>query len=160
MIATEVVTKVLRPGVGVGILVWNAVEEKLLVTRYKKNGMISFPGGHLEKFESWESCASRELWEEAGLKVPESEMALLGVFNCFRKDKEFHFIDINLVCKMPLDQTVTNTEPDKHEDWTWMTFDQLKDNLDSLFYPIQDMLNKHSKLFNPANLNELLKNKK
>jgi 8-oxo-dGTP diphosphatase len=57
-----------RPGVGIGIKVLSK-DNKLLVGKREKEGLYGYPGGHLEKYESWEECAARELKEETGIEV-------------------------------------------------------------------------------------------
>ena len=61
---------VVRPTIGVGVLVWR--EKQLLLGKRladKQDICWQFPGGHLENNESVIECAVRELREETGLKV-------------------------------------------------------------------------------------------
>lgn len=52
--------------------------------------------GHVDAGETIRSAAVREIWEEIGIKVPETLLDKIGVFDCFQsypngiKDNEFH----------------------------------------------------------------------
>ena len=58
----------MRPKVGIGVLVFNDLNQLLLGRRTSAHGEGEFgpPGGHLEFGESFEDCAIREVKEEAG----------------------------------------------------------------------------------------------
>ena len=60
--------------IGVGVVLLNSVERESILVGKRKNcpgaGLLSLPGGHLEKNESIYDCAVRELEEECGI-VPE-----------------------------------------------------------------------------------------
>jgi len=58
---------------GCVILSENNPDKVLLINR-KKQGDWSFPKGHVEKGESYEECAIREVKEETGLNVTLSEV--------------------------------------------------------------------------------------
>lgn len=59
--------------VGVGVIVTNNLFPKCVLVGVRKgvhgSGKLSAPGGHLELFETWESCAIREVKEETNLDI-------------------------------------------------------------------------------------------
>jgi 8-oxo-dGTP diphosphatase len=132
--------------VGTSIIVVR--EGKVLAGRRKGShaeGLISFPGGHLDFGETWEKCAFRELEEECGdqLQVklrPQANIASLGqsppvgplswrldwfTTNDIMPQYGKHYITIFMVADWVSGEAI-NTEPDKCEGWEWITFDELK----------------------------------
>ena len=124
-----------RPGVAIGAMILNR-NNKLLVGKRVKEQLFGYPGGHLEKFESWAECASREIEEETGLKIPHSDLIHTGTYNVVDKDSGYHYVEIDMAALMPEDQTPKNMEPDKSEDWIWVSEADMKNNLGQYFYPI------------------------
>lgn len=53
----------------VSVYVYNENEQKVLLVKHKKMGLWVQPGGHVEKDESMEEAAVREVFEETGLTV-------------------------------------------------------------------------------------------
>lgn len=45
------------------------------------HGEIGIPGGYMDRHETWEQCASRELWEETGVVVRERDVRLFMVLS-------------------------------------------------------------------------------
>lgn len=90
-----------RPGVGVGIKIFNQ-DKKILIGKRLKEGLYGYPGGHLEMFESWEHCARRELQEETGIKIPLEAFKNIRVTNVIQADKNYHYIEITMAAKLPL----------------------------------------------------------
>ncbi len=42
-------------------------------------GELALPGGFMEVGETWQEAVARELWEEAGVRLPPHELELFGV---------------------------------------------------------------------------------
>ena len=61
--------------VGTGVIVVDD-QDRILMGRRTDNGEWCIPGGSLELHETLEECASRELFEETGIKSKASDMAL------------------------------------------------------------------------------------
>lgn len=57
-----------RPKAGIGIIVLNK-DNKILLSKRSDCKLYGVPGGLLEKYESWEQAASRELKEETNIEV-------------------------------------------------------------------------------------------
>ena len=66
--------------IGVATLVLNEKEEVLLETR-SDNKMFSFPGGALNMGEKVKAGALRELKEETGITLKESDLKLIGIYS-------------------------------------------------------------------------------
>ena len=47
-------------------------EDRVLIVKGRRSGKWSFPKGHLESGESALECATRELLEETGIRMPEA----------------------------------------------------------------------------------------
>lgn len=114
------------PRVGVGVFIMNAKGEIVLGRRKGSHGAgtWSLPGGHLELYESFEECASREILEETGLEI--SDIKYLTATNSPRIDGNKHYITIFLVAKQsdPSSQPEV-LEPNKCEGWEWVSWDTL-----------------------------------
>lgn len=55
---------------------------------------MALPGGHLEKFEKPEQCASRELLEETGLNFSVDKFIVLDILNVIEELANYHYICI------------------------------------------------------------------
>jgi 8-oxo-dGTP diphosphatase len=132
---SEAIMVTQRPKVGVGVLIMDG-SFVLLGKRKNAHGhdMWAPPGGHLEYGESWHECAHREVLEETGLQLSNSEFFAVtnDVF-----DEQKHYVTIFMKADYP-GGPVQNLEPDKCYEWRWFEIDQLPDNL---FLPLRNLLN-------------------
>ena len=63
-------------------------DEVLLIRRGNEpfRDCWAFPGGFMEMDETIEHCAVRELMEETGIAVAESDLRLVGIFSAPKRD--------------------------------------------------------------------------
>lgn len=133
--------------VGVGVLVTDPTDSRKVFCGFRKSshgaGKLALPGGHLEMFESWEDCASREVLEECNLQL---EAPVFGhVTNDPMPDEKKHYVTIFMMarCKVadPV-QTPNNMEPEKCEGWNSYTWEQLKtlQQMGKLFGPLDRLV--------------------
>src|SRR5437879_7632389 len=61
------------------VVIFDAVHEKILLTRRSDNGRWCLPGGHMEAGESVSEACIREAWEETGLRI--SLNRLIGIYS-------------------------------------------------------------------------------
>lgn len=126
-----------HPRVGVGVII--KLENKyLLGKRINSHGenSWSFPGGHLEQFESWEECAKRETLEETGLHI--ENIQFLTATNDIFPAEQKHYITIFMTAQFESGE-LSLKEPEKCECWQWF---EPSDFPEELFIPIQNLLKK------------------
>ena len=80
------------------------------------------PGGHLEYGESWEECARRETFEEAGIKI--KNLRFLGVVNDIMGDNGGHYVTIQILADYDSGEP-TRMEPNKFLSWDWYSYDEI-----------------------------------
>ena len=119
----------MRPKVGLGVLIFNEKNQFLLGKRLNAHGASSWgpPGGHLEFGESFEDCAIRETFEETFLKV--DNPVFIAVTNDIFEEKNIHYVSIFMRVDLKSEQKVINKEPDKLDEWTWFSLENLPENL-------------------------------
>lgn len=125
-----------KPLIGVGVVVIR--EGKVLLGKRRGAhgvGDWSFAGGHLELGESVEECASRELKEEAGLKVISLR---LGPWTEDVIENDKHYITL-FVFVNEFEGEPQLLEPHKCEGWEWFGWDELPS---PLFTPIRSLIGK------------------
>lgn len=128
-----------------------------LATIVKKNGLIligkrinshghntwCFPGGHLEKYESFLECGKRELEEETGLiegidiKYKHKNPSLIT--NDFFKTENKHYITLFLEAEQISNKFPKILEPHKCEKWAYMSWKKIKEK-NNLFLPLQNLI--------------------
>jgi len=135
-----------RPKVGLGIFVFNSSSNKFLAGKRIKEKSFGLPGGKLEYGESFEGCAKRELFEETNIELDESRFKYLCSFNCICKELEYHWVVIFMIAHISSDEekTIINKEPDKSEDWIWLSFEETQslNANNQLFMGLKTFLNK------------------
>lgn len=126
---------VIRPAIGVGVLVWR--EKQLLLGKRLADKQAEnqdfcwqFPGGHLENNESVTECAVREVLEETSLKV--KSLRHLGFTNNTFGMVQRQYITLLVSCNYK-SGVAQRMEPDKCEQWQWFDYKKLPE---PLFKPI------------------------
>jgi ADP-ribose pyrophosphatase YjhB (NUDIX family) len=115
--------------IGVGILVFDASQTKILLGKRKNSfraGTWGIPGGRVGITEPIEVAMKRELWEETGIKPMKSEC--LGVVREYQKELSGSFIHFIIKCTKYSGE-VTNVEPKKCEGWVWHDLKKLPKNI-------------------------------
>lgn len=126
-------TRVQWPRVGVAVIVCH--EGRVLVGQRigpaHGSGTWQFPGGHLEPFESVESCAVREVLEETGLTV---RVVAPGPYVNAIFDDDRHYVTLFVVAEVVVAASDATgvvpaeaelREPDKCAEWRWCAWDAL-----------------------------------
>ncbi|MFG3157131.1 NUDIX domain-containing protein [Streptomyces sp. NPDC048219] len=82
-------------------------DEVLLIRRgwppYK--GKLALPGGFVDDGETPRAAAARELLEETGVRVRESDLVEVGVFDCPGRDPRGNFVSTAYLINVPEDTT-------------------------------------------------------
>ena len=144
-----------RPVPGLGIIVLNN-KTQILMGKRKDTGLFGMPGGYLEKFESWEQGAARELKEETDINVDPEKIYTLQVFNALEKSKNYHNVAIILTCEFPDGQEVKNMEPDKCTGWEWWDLGSLETRIEEIFYPNRQLIREYKHLIDPEYLKKII----
>lgn len=131
-----------RPHPGVGVIIESKIGKYLLMRRLGSHGegTWGFPGGKLEKNESIQECAIREVKEEIDLDI--SDIHLDKYTNDVFKDDDLHYVTLFVKCK-EYTGLPKIMEPDKCLEIKWFDKDKLPDNL---FLPIKNYI-KHNGTF-------------
>ncbi|GFH14781.1 nudix hydrolase domain-containing protein, partial [Haematococcus lacustris] len=89
-------------------------------------GRAASAGGHLEFGESFEACAVREVLEETGITLRETDLSLAWANNNIFDDQQppKHYVTIFMHCCVPEETTASLMEPDKCEGWEWQPYGQ------------------------------------
>jgi 8-oxo-dGTP diphosphatase len=120
---------------GIGVIV--VKDSKVLLGKRLNShggGTWSFPGGHLEMFETWEQCAIREVLEETDISI--ANLRFAAVTNDIFREEDKHYITIFILADYSYGNLKVN-EPHKCEKWEWFDWNNLPS---PLFLPIQNLL--------------------
>ncbi len=131
--ASDADARVQWPRVGVAVIV--CLEGRVLVGQRigpaHGSGTWQFPGGHLEPFESVESCAEREVREETGLAV---KVVAQGPYVNAIFDDDRHYVTLFVVAEVLVAEADATgvvppeaelREPDKCAEWRWCAWDAI-----------------------------------
>lgn len=86
-----------------------------------------FPGGHLEKNESFEFCALRETFEECGSELIISIPKFWTAENVIIKEEDKHYATIFMVADW-IEGEALITEPSKNLVWEWIAWTKMPSN--------------------------------
>lgn len=114
--------------VGVGLWLFNPKGQVLLGKRLSKHGTGTWapPGGHLEFGESPQQCASRELFEETGLKISFNQIEPFAITNDIFQNEDKHYITVHCRARFNEDAYFIDVkEKDKCEAWEWFDWNKL-----------------------------------
>ncbi len=106
-------------------------------------GTWTMPGGKLDFGESFEEGAVRELREETGIVINESDLEVISLSNDIVPTA--HFVTVGLLCKCAPNSAVSEQEPqvmepDEITQWKWFALDELPT---PLFRPSEKVLNNY-----------------
>lgn len=124
--------------VGVSAIVCRGPTDVVLVGKRKGAhgaGKWALPGGHLEMWEDWADCASRELEEETGLKV--KNFRFVHVTNDKMHEDGKHYITIFMLGVYDGADAPQLLEPDRCEGWQWVRWSEIPE---PRFVPLQNIL--------------------
>ncbi len=130
--------------VGVGVLLINSEWKILYGLRKSKHGENTYgpPGWHLEFGETIEACAIRELFEESGIIALEKDVGIFGIVNDLYQNNEQHYISIITLIRHTWGKP-ENKEPEKLEEWKWLSWEEIKSFWEINFYTIQNFIKKY-----------------
>ncbi len=128
-----------HPRVGVGIIVVR--KGKVLMGKRKGahgEGAWSVPGGNLEYGENIEECAVREVFEETGIKIKDTQFITV-TNDVFQKENK-HYITLWMRASSNSGKIVIS-EPDKFLEIKWVDPEQLPK---PIFLPLVHFLKRYS----------------
>jgi 8-oxo-dGTP diphosphatase len=123
-------SKVVR--VGVGVIIKDPLKPNHIFAGIRRGshgeGMLALPGGHLERFETWEECAQREVIEETGLILQKDKIQFGYVTNDMMKSEDKHYVTIFMMgeCSDSIERP-KNLEPHKCQGWDSYHWDTLRE---------------------------------
>lgn len=122
---------------GTGVLVYRdlaGTRQYLLQFRsdHKKYGLM---GGGIERGETYTGCAVRELKEESGLEITESDLKLLQVYAgpkhvTVHPNKDVVYHTVVLYCHKTEKEVYGEYNPEETKFIRWVTADELKEMLE------------------------------
>eukprot|EP00347_Sterkiella_histriomuscorum_P015014 403358642 len=132
-----------RPGIGLGVMIFNEMEEVLVSQRLEPGKIghlkFQFPGGHIEHGESFQYCSMREVYEEAGVILPENRIQYMTTLNMIEPEHNYHFIGIIMFIHVSKNEfPFENQEPNKQTEWQWIKWEELI-NYENLFTPFRHL---------------------
>ncbi len=110
-----------------GAVVYRKINNEIryLLIKNKRSSNWSFPKGHVEKDETFEDTAKREVLEETGLR--------LNIFPGFQSKSEYSIqnrIQKTVVIFVgTTNDTNTRIQPEEIEDYIWLTYENAYNNL-------------------------------
>lgn len=116
--------------IGVCVYIFNQNNQVLLGLRKSlhANGSWCPPGGHLEYGETAVSAAVREVSEETGLTVNESDVIFAGYTDDFFNESGKQYVTIHFMTTKYLGVPEV-LETDKCAQWEWFSLNELPGNL-------------------------------
>ena len=148
--------------VGVSIIIFNENNEVLLGKRKGSHGagLWSIPGGHIEFFETYEVTCDRELREEIGTDLSEGIIDNFSVdkYNKIGFSEDFfgdygdienmkHYTTLYFYIKVNSKMIkIKNMEPEKCEDWYWISIKKLPNPEYMFCDTYKQILNAYSKI--------------
>ncbi|KAF9203381.1 Nudix hydrolase 15, mitochondrial [Haplosporangium sp. Z 27] len=132
--------------VGVGVGVWIIHEHKALIGKRIGSlcpGTWQLTGGHLEFGESFKECAIREAQEETGLDLDPATVKFVTANNNVMPDVNKHYITIFMSANVKGSHEAKIMEPEKCENWVWVTLEELLDDngpYRPLFSPLENLI--------------------
>ena len=111
---------------GVKLIVLNPQGQVLMLRRSatdeRRSGTWDFPGGGVERNESFEKGAIRELVEETGIQANTNQLKLLYAETEFYKPQQVNITRMLFALKLKTDKEVTLSF--EHEDVQWVSAEQ------------------------------------
>jgi 8-oxo-dGTP diphosphatase len=132
-----------KPQIGLGIFTINHSQDKILLGIRRKEAKYGLPGGRLEYLETFEECASRELYEETNIQIKDSKrFKLFCYFNVIDKTLDYHWVNFDLYVNLSKNEEVmlNNREKENFISWEWVDIGFLHTNRDKLFLPLGKLL--------------------
>jgi 8-oxo-dGTP diphosphatase len=116
--------------VGVGVLIRDPLHPQKVFAGIRQNShganTLALPGGHLELYESWEQCATRETLEETGLQLRPQSVRFGHVTNDIMEKEGKHYVTIFMMGECQCEVTrPKNLEPHKCSGWESYSWDDL-----------------------------------
>lgn len=125
-----------------GGLVMNEKKEILLIFR---RGMWDLPKGKLDKGETLEHCAVREVEEETGLKNVDLVAPLLITYHTYHEGSKFILKESHwYTMKTTSGQTLTPQTEEDIEEIKWVKREDLKSYMKNIYLSVADVLKTHS----------------
>lgn len=107
------------------------------------------PGGHLDMFEDFETCAQREVQEECNLALDKTKIRFITATNNIMQSEGKHYVTIFMCCQIEAWQVdqVCVMEPDKLlGEWQWISREELEGR-ERLFSPLQKFVDEQDLSF-------------
>jgi len=122
-------------GVRVGCVVMIVRDGKVLLGERGDScetaqGVLAYPGGRMDYGNTPKQSASREVFEETGIVIPEDRLVFLRYVNEFFPEEQKHYVSLVFMAESPAsDGPAINTEPDKCKGWGWYDPDEIPKNV-------------------------------